>query len=165
MQDEKDISTEHSAEEEDPRVSGSHGKPRWPPSSQATPPERPQAPDGLMDEGLKPRERIKKKKDFLFLYRKGTRVRTRFFNIIYHENGAGFSRLAVVVSRKIGKAVVRNKIKRWVRELFRRNKGLIPFPLDMLVVATRGVEGITWKEYQEEYFQAIRKIKRRESNT
>lgn len=116
-----------------------------------------------MDEGLKPRERIKKKKDFLFLYRKGTRVRAKFFNIIYHENGCGFSRLAVVVSRKIGKAVVRNKIKRWVRELFRRNKELIPFPLDMLVVATRGVEGITWEDYQEEYFQAVRKIRRKEN--
>ncbi len=115
-----------------------------------------------MGEGLKPRERIKKKKDFLFLYRKGTRIKVKHFNVIYHENSVGFSRLGVVVSKKIGKAVVRNKIKRWVRELFRRNKKLIPFPVDMLVIATRRLEETTWLEFREEYFQAIQRINRGE---
>jgi ribonuclease P protein component len=115
-----------------------------------------------MDEGLKPRERIRKKKDFLFLYQKGYRIRGKYFNLIYHENDLGYSRLGIVVNRKIGKAVVRNKIKRWVRELFRRNKNLIPLPVDMLVVATRGIEGVSWSDFREEYFRTLSRIGRRE---
>ncbi|MCX7973018.1 MAG: ribonuclease P protein component [Candidatus Aminicenantes bacterium] len=115
-----------------------------------------------MDEGLRAHERIRKKKDFLFLYQKGHRVKGKYFNLIYHENNLGYSRLGVVVSRKIGKAVLRNKIKRWVRELFRRNKSRIPFPMDILVVATQGIEGISWQVYREEYFRTLNRIAHRE---
>lgn len=115
-----------------------------------------------MDEGLKPQERIRKKKEFLFLYQKGNRIRGKYFNLIYYENNLNYSRLGVVVSRKIGKAVARNNIKRWVREIFRRHKHLIPLPLDILVVATRGIEGVSWTEYREEYFRALNKIGHRE---
>ncbi len=115
-----------------------------------------------MDEGLRPYERIKKKKDFLFLYQKGKRIKGKYFNLIYHENNLNYSRLGIVVNRKIGKAVVRNKIKRWVREIFRRHKNLIPRPMDILVVATQGIEGISWIEYREEYFRALNKIGHRE---
>ncbi len=115
-----------------------------------------------MEESLRPRERLKKKKDFLFLYKKGARYRGKYFNLIYLRNELGYSRLGIVVKRKIGKAVTRNKIKRWVRELFRRHKSLIPFSLDMLIVATQSIEGVSWKDFREEYFQALQKIGQRE---
>lgn len=162
MNDEKDLSAQHSSSEEDPRLSGQNENSGRSRGSQKTSPERPQASGGLMDEGLRPHERIRKKKDFLFLYQKGNRIRGKYFNLIYCGNNLTHSRLGVVVSRKIGKAVVRNKIKRWVREIFRRHKNLIPWPLDILVVATRGIEGVSWAEYREEYFHALSKIGRRE---
>jgi len=72
-----------------------------------------------MDERLRPSERIRRKKDFIELYRKGRRLRGRYFYLVFRPNGLEYSRMAVVVSRKIGKATVRNRLKRWFRELFR----------------------------------------------
>jgi len=164
VKDEENISAEPPSSEKDPWFPPEDEDSRRAKGPEATSSERPEAADGLMGEGLKPRERIKKKKDFLFLYRKGTRIKVKHFNVIYHENSVGFSRLGVVVSKKIGKAVVRNKIKRWVRELFRRNKNLLSFPVDMLVVATRRLEATTWVEFREEYFQAIQRINRGEKS-
>ena len=47
------------------------------------------------------------------------------------------ARLGLVVSRKVGTAVKRNKIKRWVREWFRRASGL-PSGVDLVVIAKPG---------------------------
>ncbi|MCK7489713.1 MAG: ribonuclease P protein component [Anaerotruncus sp.] len=54
----------------------------------------------------------------------------------WSSSGTGwtYSRLAVVASRKVGPAVVRNRVKRRFRELFRRNKELLREPLDLIVI-------------------------------
>jgi ribonuclease P protein component len=88
-----------------------------------------------MNERLKPCERIRRKKDFLSLYKKGSRFRGRYFNLVYLPSSLGYSRVAVVASKKIGGAVERNRIKRWMRENFRMNKRLIEEPTDIIVIA------------------------------
>ena len=64
-----------------------------------------------MNETLGPQERIRKKKDFLYIYKKGKRYRGKYFNLVYLSSASSFSRMAVVVSKKVGKAVKRNRIK------------------------------------------------------
>ena len=44
-------------------------------------------------------------------------------------------RLGISVSRKVGNAVVRNRIKRGVRDRFRRQRGLLPESVDLVVIA------------------------------
>ena len=111
-----------------------------------------------MRESLAPRERIRKKKDFLVIYKKGYRYRSKYFNLICLSNTVGFSRVGVVASKKVGNAVIRSKVKRWMRELFRRNKNLLAFPLDLLIVATPEMREATWAESQEHYFLATKKL-------
>ncbi|MCK7500484.1 MAG: ribonuclease P protein component [Comamonadaceae bacterium] len=94
-----------------------------------------------MNERLTPLERIRKKSDFSSLYREGGRFRGRFFTLVFLKSGLGYSRLAVVASRKVGPAVVRNRVKRRFRELFRRNKELLGEPLDLIVITRPGVGG------------------------
>jgi len=111
-----------------------------------------------MAESLAPRERIRKKKDFLVLYKKGYRYKGNYFNLISLPNALPYSRVGVVASRKVGNAVARNRAKRRMRELFRRNKGLLRYPVDILLVASAALVRAEWSKVEEQYFQAVNKI-------
>ncbi len=111
-----------------------------------------------MDETLSPQERIRKKKDFLSLYKKGNRYRGKYFNLIYLSNDLNFSRMAVIASKKIGNAVRRNRIKRLMRALFRRNKKLLKDPLDIIFIAKKEIHESSWPMLQRDYFAAIESI-------
>ena len=57
--------------------------------------------------------------------------------------GGSASRLGVTVSRKVGNAVVRNRIKRRIREWFRRDRSAIGPGLDLVVIARAGAARMT----------------------
>lgn len=114
-----------------------------------------------MNERLAPLERIRKKKDFSSLYRSGSRFRGRYFSLVYRRNGLSFSRVAVVVSRKVGPAVVRNRVKRRFRELFRRNKMLLEESVDLIVVARPDVAGLAWPEFRDGFLSGLTAIFRK----
>ncbi len=44
-------------------------------------------------------------------------------------------RIGITVSKKVGNAVVRNRVKRWIRECYRRGRPQFPARLDLVVVA------------------------------
>jgi ribonuclease P protein component len=111
-----------------------------------------------MNETLSPQERIRNKKEFSHLYQKGSRYRGKYFNLIYISNDLSFSRMAVVISKKVGNAVKRNKIKRQMRTLFRRNKDLLQGSFDILIIAKKEILDTPWLILQEEYFTALRSI-------
>jgi len=111
-----------------------------------------------MNETLGPQERIRKRKDFLFLYKKGYRYRGKYFNLIYLSNDFSFSRMAVIVSKKVGNAVKRNKIKRQMRTLFRRNKSLLKAPLDIIIIAKKEILESSWLTLKGDYFSALESI-------
>jgi len=114
-----------------------------------------------MDETLGPEQRIRKKKDFLWLYKNGNRYKGKYFNLIYLFNESHFSRMAVIVNKKIGNAVKRNKVKRWIRALFRRNKDLLKNSLDIIIIAKKEIIEASWSILQREYSVAIESILRK----
>ena len=70
-------------------------------------------------------------------------------------------RVAVVDSRKVGSAVVRNRVKRRLRELFRRHKELLREPTDLIVIARPESGDASWAEFQEAYFSSLTTIFRK----
>jgi ribonuclease P protein component len=108
-----------------------------------------------MNERLTPLERIRRKSDFASLYRDGGRLRARLFTLVFLKNDLGRSRLAVVASRKVGSAVVRNRVKRRFRELFRRNKALLKEPLDLLVIARPESGEAAWADLRDAYILSL----------
>ncbi len=109
-----------------------------------------------MKETLRPHERFRKRKDFLYIYRKGSRYRGKGFILIYLSNNRPFSRMAVIASKKIGNAVVRNRIKRRFRALFRTNKSLLHGSFDLVLITEKSIGNISWSEIQKEFIEAIK---------
>lgn len=114
-----------------------------------------------MNERLTPLERIRRKSDFASLYRDGGRLRGRYFTLVFRASGLGHSRLAVVASRKVGPAIVRNRVKRRFRELFRRNKGLLEEPLDLIVIARPEAGEAAWTDVRDAYTSSLTTILRK----
>ena len=93
--------------------------------------------------GLGKSERLRKRAEYLAASKKPSkRVETRHFLILLKENKAEGARIGITVTKKIGKAVTRNRIKRYVREFFRNNKSIFPKGYDVVVIARYGAERI-----------------------
>ena len=79
--------------------------------------------------------RLRKRTEFVQLARYGSKVHSGHFVVIVQSNEAKESRLGITVSAKVGNSVVRNRIKRQVREYFRRHRAKLPKATDFLVIA------------------------------
>jgi ribonuclease P protein component, eubacterial len=66
--------------------------------------------------------RLAKRREFLHVYEAGQKSFSRFCVVFFLENGLAHSRLGVTATRKLGGAVVRNRLKRWTRETYRRQR-------------------------------------------
>jgi ribonuclease P protein component len=86
------------------------------------------------------KNRIKKKTEISDIFRRGKKYKCCGFKIIYRENEEKFDRLAILVSRKTGTAVKRNSIKRFFREIFRKNRIEFPPYFDILIQPQSGIE-------------------------
>jgi len=67
----------------------------------------------------------------------------------------GQNRLGVTVTTRVGNAVVRNRIKRLVRESFRRRKEAALHGRDIVVIAKRGAEELSLGEVTAELETAL----------
>ena len=94
--------------------------------------------------------RLRKRPEFLKLSRTGKKIHSRNFVVIYQASERGSSRLGVTVSGKVGNAIVRNRIKRYVREAFRRRRHAIEPVLDILVIAKNSASEVTSAQVEKE---------------
>lgn len=60
------------------------------------------------------------------------------------------ARLGITVTRRVGKAVTRNRLKRQIRECFRRRRALLDAGLDVVVIARGGAAGLLTPEVEAE---------------
>jgi ribonuclease P protein component len=84
---------------------------------------------------LSPAERIRRRVEFQEIYNRGAKVHGRYYTIFVLANPSGAGRLGIAATRKFGGAVVRNRAKRLIREVFRRNK--IAKGFDVVVIPKR----------------------------
>lgn len=76
----------------------------------------------LEDQRLRKEERLLTKADFDRVFEQGTSAGNKRLIIHWRANDLGHPRLGLVVSKRFGNAVARNKWKRRIRDIFRRNK-------------------------------------------
>jgi ribonuclease P protein component len=89
------------------------------------------------------RHRLSRSRDFDAVYRQGRSVSTRFLVLYWFarpENGDGLEpRLGIAVPRQLGGAVVRNRIKRQLRESWRALLERVPAGNDYVLIARPGL--------------------------
>lgn len=124
-------------------------------------PERPWAvvrATKFAPQSFRPEERLRKREEYLRVKREGRRLPCGAFVVNVAVNGRAHHRLGLVVEKRFWKAVQRNRIKRRLREWFRRHKHTIPFPgLDIVVIARPGAEHFSTPHLADLFRECFRK--------
>ena len=94
--------------------------------------------------------KVKRRRDFLQISKLGRLSRSPHFLVFAFEQTGGSTRLGVTVTRKIGGAVVRNRIKRCLREFFRLEYKSLPISTDISIIARQGAEKLSFHDIQRE---------------
>jgi ribonuclease P protein component len=87
------------------------------------------------------RNRLSRSRDFEAVYRHGRSVSTRFLVLYWfpRDEDEGEPRLGLAVPKAVGTAVVRNRIKRRLREIFRARSAELPQDHDYVLVVRPGL--------------------------
>lgn len=86
--------------------------------------------------------RIQRRPDFTLCYDQGRRFFSRYFVLFARRKNADSWRLGLAVTKKMGNAVRRNRIKRILREFFRLHGQMLPPGLDVVAVPKRELVGL-----------------------
>jgi len=97
----------------------------------------------MSEYGYPKRERLLKRGEYLSLAREGSRYHHRHFLCIYKKRPGNRSRLGLTVSKKVGPAVTRNRLKRTCREFFRLNKHRLGDGWDINLIARKSAATAT----------------------
>ena len=86
-----------------------------------------------------------KRVEFQQVKLRGKNRHTAHFIVSVAENDLQRPRLGVVTTKRLGKAVQRNRVKRLLREFFRLHKRVLP-PQDIVIIAKRGAPDLNYAE-------------------
>lgn len=104
-----------------------------------------------MSESFPQGDRIRSKRDFERVFRQGRKRTGRFVCLHYIYNEEDRTRVGLTVSKKVDtRAVIRNLIKRRLRDIFRRNRQSFPDCLDIVIRALPGCAQAQYGELRDE---------------
>jgi ribonuclease P protein component len=115
--------------------------------------------NGCLDEAFGKEDRLLKRADFVRVQKRGKKLETRSLLILVYPGRKGRTRLGIAVSKRFGSSVARNRVKRVVREVFRRNRSLFPKSADVVVVPKRVRHHVEYHGLVEE-MMALRRRRR-----
>ena len=107
---------------------------------------------------MKKEYRVKRSQDFDNIIRKKQSLANRQFVIYYQKNNLDHMRLGISVSKKLGKAFERNKIKRYIRETFKTRKEFVK-NYDIIVIARAGAKDMPFLEFGSSIDHVLKRSK------
>ncbi|PLR67691.1 MULTISPECIES: ribonuclease P protein component [Bacillaceae] len=109
---------------------------------------------------MKKKNRIKKNEDFQKVFKHGKSMANRQFVIYMLDQPEEKEfRLGLSVSKKIGNAVTRNRIKRLIRQVFMEEKENLKTGIDYIVIARNPASEMNYHEVQSSLMHLFRKTK------
>jgi len=109
------------------------------------------AGSGLPANHFRPHHRLRKPSEFRNVFNNGRKIITPTLILHALAPNQEASRLGMAVSRKVGKAVTRNRVRRRIREAFRLQHDHLPGSFDLVVYPRRGVLDKTFDDYLASY--------------
>ena len=107
---------------------------------------------------MKKEYRVTKSQDFDNIIRKKQSFANRQFVIYYQENKLDHMRLGISVSKKLGKAHERNKLKRYVRESFKTRKDFLK-NYDIIIIVRPAAKGLSFLEFGSSIDHVLKRSK------
>ncbi len=111
-------------------------------------------------------KRLKRRKDFKKVFDEGKTVKNGWLVAKYVKNDLGTPRIGITVSKKFGKAHVRNRFKRYVRETFRKMKS--KEAVDVIVIPKKELkdefEHMNYKTFSAIFLSLMESVKAEDGN-
>lgn len=101
---------------------------------------------------------LKKNSDFRRLYAKGKSAVNPYMVVYCRKNGRGTNRVGYTVSTKLGHAVVRNRVRRRLREIYRLNAPSLKTGWDIIIVARSRCVGAEYARINSAFLDACEKL-------
>lgn len=113
----------------------------------------------LSNEGeiMKKKYRVKKSKEFEQVLKEGRSFANRQF-VVYSlkKPGQAHFRIGISVGKKIGNAVVRNKIKRYIREAFHEMENDLHMEYDYIIIARKPTKDMNYFEIKKSLIHVLK---------
>jgi len=102
------------------------------------------------------------KQNHLFrrLYRRGESTADRYLVLYFRRNGLAGNRLGITVSAKLGHAVVRNRLRRRLREIYRLHETELPRGYDLVLVGRKAAVDADYHRLERSFLRLAAKLKR-----
>ncbi|MDI7246394.1 MAG: ribonuclease P protein component [Bacillota bacterium] len=95
-------------------------------------------------------ERLRKSRDFTRIFEHGKSLPGSRVVVYYLENGLSFNRVGIAVSRRLGGAVERNRLKRVVKEAYRASEAALRQGLDLVLLPRSKAKTASFQEVKDE---------------
>lgn len=115
----------------------------------------------LGPEALPKQKRLTKRHEFVRVYETGRKQFSRYAVLFFAANDSPNSRIGITVTKKVGKANIRNRLKRWTREVYRRQReplGLDARPLDIVVNVKPNALEASFADFSRDFTKALERI-------
>jgi ribonuclease P protein component len=96
-------------------------------------------------------DRILKRDIFRRVYEEGRKIQAMHFTAFVLQNTGGRSRIGITATRKMGNSVERNRARRLVRAVFRKNKWLVPQGVDIVINVKRSLAEVSYRDLEGDF--------------
>lgn len=112
-------------------------------------------------EALPKQKRLAKRREFVRVYDSGQKVFSRYTVLFFAANDLPHSRIGITATKKLGKANVRNRLKRWTRETYRRQReplALDPQSLDIVVNVKPNAAAASFEDFSRDLNRVLERV-------